>query len=69
MTAVEDEAGSTGYHIPEGILVVYDPQDTSVRPSGPRSISTTDVATALLDHFGLEIPDYMSAPGAITFGR
>lgn len=69
MTAVEDEAGSTGYHIPEGILVVYDPQDTSVRPSGPRSISTTDVAPALLDHYGLQIPDYMSAPGAITFGR
>lgn len=69
MTAVEDEAGSTGYHIPEGILVVYDPQRRDADKGATHTIFTTDIAPALLDHFGLRVPEYMSSPGAIRFAR
>lgn len=63
---VEDECGSTGYHIPEGILFTYDPQNP-VPSTERRQVNATDIAPALLDHFGLEIPSYMSRPGAVTF--
>ncbi len=65
LTQVEDEAGSTGYHVPEGLLLVYDPQDLSAKPS-TTTISTTDVAPALMAHFGLEVPEYMKRPGALV---
>jgi hypothetical protein len=58
---VEDEAGSTAYPIPEGTFYVYDPQDTRPK-SGRPSISTTQVAPAILKHFGIERPGYMSEP-------
>jgi hypothetical protein len=58
LTQVEDEAGSTGYHIPEGILFVYDPKDLTPKPLGG-AISTLDVAPALMTHFGVDVPKYM----------
>lgn len=61
---LEDEAGSTGYHVPDGTLFVYDPADRSPKQGRPR-IETTDVAPALLAHFGLPVPDYMSPPGTL----
>ena len=67
-TKVEDEAGSTGYHIPEGVLAVYDPLD-STPDSDLSTISTTDVAPSFLAHYGIEIPPYMKgSPDAIAFG-
>lgn len=63
-TAVEDEAGSTGYHIADGILTIYDPQDRSNK-TGIGQASTTDLAPAILDHFGVTVPGYMNSPGAI----
>ena len=65
LTIVEDEAGSTGYHIPEGILVVYDPRDKTPKTS-LETISTMDVAPAILANFGLDAPDYMKRPGAFV---
>ena len=67
-TKVEDEAGSTGYHIPEGVLAIYDPRENAAE--GPtETISTTDVAPSLLAHYGLTIPDYMEGrPDALSLG-
>jgi len=65
LTRVEDEAGSTGYHIPEGMLLVYDPQDKTPKTS-TRTISTTDIAPAIMANFGLDVPDYMKRPGPLS---
>lgn len=65
LTRVEDEAGSTGYHIPEGILLVYDPQDKKPKTS-ISTISTTDVAPAIMANFGLDVPEYMEQPGPLV---
>ncbi len=62
---VEDECGSTGYHIPHGILFTYDPQNPNPEP-GRKQVEVTDIAPWLLDHFGLEVPGYMNRPGAIS---
>ena len=71
LVEIEDEAGSSGSHVPEGILFIYDPLESSVKSIRPAKdgirpiISTTDVAPAILANFGLAIPDYMNRPGAI----
>lgn len=65
LTQVEDEAGSTGYHISEGILLVYDPQDKKPKTSF-NTISTTEIAPAILTNYGLEVPDYMKRPDAFV---
>lgn len=55
---VPDGAGSNAYHVPNGMLLVYDPRARA--PSGPRDeLPTTAVAPALLTNFGLAPPSYM----------
>jgi hypothetical protein len=52
---VEDQAASSGYHVPEGSLLVHDPMRPS--PSGPRAdrpeVPTTAIAPAVLDALGV----------------
>jgi hypothetical protein len=56
--AVEDEAGSTGYHVPEGILLLFDP--TRPEESDERSrVPTTAIAPFILESFGLWPTDAM----------
>ena len=56
---IEDKSGSTAYHIPEGIMVIYDPKDVSAK-EGITKIPSTAVAPALLYNFGLDVPEYMT---------
>jgi hypothetical protein len=58
---VEDEAGSTGYHIPTGTFFIYDPQ-ADIHHEGRPEILSTSLAPTLLAYFGVQIPDYMSEP-------
>ncbi len=58
--AIEDEAGSSGYHVPEGSLFVYDPQHPSADHSRPR-VCTTAIAPAILGALGVEPPDRLAA--------
>lgn len=65
-TKIEDTAGSTGYHIPDGILVVYDPKnDYSKQVSS--EIGTTELAPMLLKRFGVKQPAYMREPSSSIF--
>jgi hypothetical protein len=57
---IDDHTGSTAYHIPEGSLLIYDPQETSVKNSRVSGISTTAVAPSILQNFKLEVPAYMT---------
>lgn len=57
---VEDKVGVTAYHIPQGCLLIYDPEDLSRKNSSQRhQISTLDIAPALLANFNIPIPGYM----------
>jgi hypothetical protein len=57
---IEDEAGSTGYHVPEGSLLVYDPR-RPVKAGAREVVDTRGVAPAILKALGAAVPGYMSA--------
>ena len=60
-TTIEDAAGSTGYHIPEGMLLVYDPKKQASE-TVRTEIVTTEIAPMILSRFGIQGPDYMQRP-------
>jgi hypothetical protein len=59
---IEDRSGTTAYHVPEGILAVYDP--TRPPPAGdPRpEVSVLEVAPTILQTLGVDPPPYMTEP-------
>lgn len=66
-TRIDDKSHSTGYHMPNGILLVYDPKRKTVsfgqETWKTRSrISTLEIAPAVLDNYAIPIPDYMKTP-------
>ena len=59
---IEDRSGTTAYHVPEGILAVYDPaRPPAVHGSRPE-VSVLEVAPTLLQTLGVEPPAYMARP-------
>ncbi len=58
--AIDDETGSTAYHVPEGILLIYDTQKpaTGERKKG---VSSTAITPSILQGFGIKPPAYMTA--------
>jgi hypothetical protein len=62
---IDDQAASSGNHVPEGCFLIYSGRDGT--PVTSREIvSTLEIAPFLLSHFGVPIPDYMRAAGAIA---
>ncbi len=62
---IEDEAGSSAYHVPQGSLFVYDPQHPagdSLRPE----VSTTAIAPAILAALGVEPPAHHTPDPGFT---
>lgn len=55
---IDDQTNTNAYHIPQGVLLVYDP-DAQPASGARTSISTLDVAPMILRHFALPVPDYM----------
>jgi hypothetical protein len=56
---IEDATGSYAYHVPGGLLLVYDPanrRDQRVASAVP----TTEIAPMVLRNFGVAVPTYMS---------
>jgi hypothetical protein len=49
---IQDETSSNAYHVPQGSLLVFDPQARQATSSRP-SISTLDIAPTLLRNFGV----------------
>jgi len=57
----QDTIACSARHTPHGVLIVYDP----VRPHPDRrrtTISTLDIAPAILDNFNIPSPSYMKRP-------
>ena len=63
-TPIEDTSGTNAYHIPQGCLMIYDPQDRAPK-AGRTEISTCELAPTLLERFGAPLPDYMRKPVAL----
>ena len=63
-TSIEDETGSYAYHVPEGVLLVFDPA-RAASDRTEREIPTTAIAPAILDHFRVPVPSYMRDAGAL----
>jgi hypothetical protein len=57
ITVIEDESGSYAYHIPEGIFLVFDPNQPKAEDRG--IIPTTAIAPAMLANFNIKPPAYM----------
>jgi len=60
--AIEDEVGAAAYHIPEGILLAYDPRSAVALGESSEPISTTRIAPTLLELQGIRPPSYMDRP-------
>jgi hypothetical protein len=59
---IEDEVGAAAYHIPEGILLAYDPRCAWSGDDPGEPISTTRIAPTLLELQGTRPPAYMERP-------
>ncbi len=65
----EDGVSVTAHHVPQGVLVVFDPLAPTPASERP-TISTCDIAPAILDAFGLAPPSAMRpVTGAIFSER
>jgi hypothetical protein len=59
---IDDEVGAAAYHVPEGMLLAYDPREDYRGRAGDSPISTTRIAPTLLALQGIEPPPYMEQP-------
>ena len=58
-TVITDQTAQTAYHIPHGSLLIYTPS-TNYSDTATPTISSLDIAPALLDNFGVTRPGYMN---------
>ena len=59
---IDDEVGAAAYHVPEGMLLVYDPRADHHGAAAAKPVSTTRIAPTLLSLQGVERPTYMEQP-------
>ena len=60
LISLQDAAGANAYHIPEGILLVYDPQNIKRNDYILDKISTLNIAPSILRNFSNNSPSYMT---------
>lgn len=63
---IQDKSASFAYHIPQGVLLSYDPQKRKGHALERRRIATTEIAPAILRNFGVSAPSYMTAGLALN---
>jgi hypothetical protein len=61
---IQDRCGATAYHIPQGTLLIY-PSDRASSDKGIATISTTEIAPAILKNYNIKAPGYMTKAMAI----
>jgi hypothetical protein len=59
---IEDRSGTTAYHVPEGILAVYDPTRPPPADTARPEVSVLEVAPTILQTLGVDPPPYMTRP-------
>lgn len=55
---IQDKAGVTAYHIPQGSMLVYSKK--AAQTNGISQVSTSDICPAILHNYALEVPGYMN---------
>ncbi len=55
---IQDRCGATAYHIPQGTLLVY-PSEKGAKDNSVATISTTEIAPAILNNYNIQVPGYM----------
>lgn len=63
---IEDRSDTTAYHVPQGVLAIYDPQDRIHKPTERPEVSVLAIAPTILATLGVAAPDYMQAPSDLT---
>jgi hypothetical protein len=63
---IEDRSGTTAYHVPEGILAIYDPARPPAGNGERPEVSVLEVAPAILQVLGVEPPAYMTSPKVLA---
>jgi hypothetical protein len=65
---IQDATGSYAYHIPNGSFIIYDPKKPQISPQKTMAtISTTEIAPAILKHFSINSPNYMENASSTIF--
>lgn len=59
---IDDEVGSAAYHVPEGMLLAYDPRADLQGAASSEPVSTTRIAPTLLALQEVDRPGYMERP-------
>lgn len=60
-TEIEDKSNASAYHIPQGCLLIYDPNNRE--PKKTRSqVSTVEIAPTILKNYSVAIPPHMRKP-------
>jgi hypothetical protein len=62
---IEDRSGTTAYHVPEGVLAIYDPARPPASNGSRPEVSVLEVAPALLLTLGVDPPAYMARPSML----
>ncbi|QIE55011.1 hypothetical protein G5B40_05815 [Pikeienuella piscinae] len=57
--SLQDAAGANAYHIPQGVLLVYDPHKPGRGGTSTDSVSTTEVFPTIARNFELNTPSYL----------
>ena len=59
---IEDRSDTTAYHVPQGVLAIYDPQRPGSGQSQREELSVLNIAPTILATLGVPVPGYMQAP-------
>jgi hypothetical protein len=63
---IEERSDTTAYHVPRGVLAIYDPSDRSLKSAAREDVSVLEVAPAILARLGVAAPDYMQEPARLV---
>ena len=63
---IEDRSGTTAYHVPEGVLAIYDPARPPAATTARPEVSVLEVAPAILQTLGVAPPAYMAQPKVLA---
>lgn len=63
---IDDASGTCAYHIPQGTLLIYRPDDRPAPGAERVQASFLDVAPWLLENFAVPVPSYMRRPARLT---
>ena len=65
-TVIEEQGGSTAFHVPEGHLLLYEPGEGRRLEATRREVSTLEIAPFVLRRLGVRPPGYMESESALA---